>query len=190
MITIFDCETTGIPLWTKPHADGAQPRIMQLAAVQFDRTGAELNRFSFLLKRDGWVSSGGAAAVHGIPERRCDLYGLRQQVVISALMDLVRNSRAIASYGLRFDRFMVEVEMARLGGVPDGWIGKRPLPIREICIMEAAAQAITGGKNVKLVDAHAAITGAPFEQNHDALEDTEAAARVFWKLVETKKIEV
>lgn len=187
MITIFDTETTGIPNWKMPLTDGSQPRIIQLGALQFDRDGNLMNRVALYMKRDGWVSSSGAKAVHGISERRCDLYGVRQVAAIAVLMDMVRSSRVLASYGLRFDRTMVEIEMLRAGGIPDGW--KRSM-LRDVCILEAAAQAANSGKSMKLNDAHQAIVGSPYEQKHDALEDTEAAGRVFWALVTQKKIEV
>lgn len=197
MITVIGCETTGIPLWKKPITDGAQPRIVHLAAVQFDRDGTVINRFAFLMKRDGWVSSGDAAAIHRIPERRCDMYGMRHYFVMGNLLDMVRNSRAVAAFDLRFRRFMVEIELVRAvagtgaaAGLPTGWIGKRQIPIREICIMEEAAQVVSGGKRVSISAAHEAVLGVPYEHRNNAEEGADAAARILWRLVAEKKVEI
>lgn len=200
---VIDCETTGIPLWDRPLWDPAQPRIIQFAAVQWGKDRSVLNCFSALAKRDGWTSNEGARAIHGISDRRNDLYGLGSLWWLGILIGnetapgMLMTSRKVASYGMRFDKTMIEIELyARMraaGQDPKG----SPLPavwrsptLTWICLQREAAAAVNGGKSMKMVEAHQALVGEPFAQRHDALDDVQGASRIMWALVERGKLEV
>lgn len=186
-ITVFDIASTGLPAWGKPASDPSQPRAMQIAAIQFTRDAKIINRFSFYFQRDGWVATTGAKSKHEISERVNDLYGVPANIAMAALVSFARTSSVIASFGLKFDQFMAEVEMVRVGGVPNGYHRPR---LREVCIKEAAAQAVSGGKAITLPDAHAALLGEACIQTYDANDDCEAAARIMFALINSGKLEI
>ncbi|MCW1844191.1 3'-5' exonuclease [Prosthecomicrobium hirschii] len=203
-VIVIDCETTGLPDWKRPLWDPAQPRITQISAVQWDpKTRRVLNCFSALTKRDGWTSNAGARAVHGIPDRRNDLFGLGPIWWLGLLIGngdqpgMLMTSRKIASYGAQFDKAMIEIELharTRSAG-QDPSTNALPAPWRSpsvnwICLLTEAAAAANGGKSMKLPEAHEALVGRPYEQKHDALDDVQAASRILWALVDRKKLEV
>lgn len=196
-IVVFATETTTLPAWGKPLTDPEHGRVMQLAAVQFDGERRIVGREMAYFKPDGWVASQGARNVHRIPERRCALFGVDPRIALNRLMAMVATSKTIASHAIVFNKLMIEIELVRIAvaqgkpastqSFPDVW---RSPAKRWLDITEAAAAAANEGKNWKLPDAHQALVGEPFDDTHDAGRKVEAAARVLWRLIEMKKVEI
>lgn len=184
-VVIYDVETTGTPVWGTKLDDPCQPRIVQLSAISFSLDRKAVGSISVLLKRDGWVSVADAKSSHGISESMNDRYGVRQKAALATFMDLVRNSRTIASFGDRFMRTMMQIEFLRCEGtIPSEFTS----PLRNhICIKTAVEQALNGGKKLKIGEAHQLATGQPFQHLFDAAEDCQAASRIFWSLVDQGK---
>ena len=202
MITILCTETTGLPLWDKPPSDPAQPRIVEIAAVQYDRDRAVINQFCAVLRRDGWTSTKGAKELHNIPETWNDRYGVDPVRPLGMLIGnekyrgMLAGSKVLVGANLGFQQRMVEIElhaMARRTAptepfkLPPVW--KAPWR-REIDVGEEAGKAAGHGKRMPLETAYEATLGKPFKMTRRASHDLQGAADIFWKLVETGRIEV
>jgi hypothetical protein len=203
-IIIIDVETTGVIQYDKPlwHAD--QPRVTQIAAVQFDRQARVLNSVIATAQRIGWTSSAGARDLHQIPDRQNDLYGLSPVWWLGALVGMPKErgmlmtSRKIAGFPIQFMRQMLEIEMlARAVAAghdpaaykfPDVW--KSPMKSWIDVKAEAAGAMGAGTRKITLADAHQALVGRPFTHRYDAFEDVQAVARIVFALVAAKKLEI
>jgi hypothetical protein len=201
VITLVQIETAGLPLRDKPLHDPAQPRAIQIAAVQFDRDRNPVNQFCCVFRRDGWTSSQGARAKHGIPERWNDHFGVDPFWALGMLIGdetrsgMLGGSKILAGDGLRFQCQMVEVEiyaLARKRGLnaatfelPRLWTSTFR---RAIEINEVAGEAVAAGRYLKLEDAHEALLGTRYTKTYRADRDLQAAANVFWRLVELGKV--
>jgi DNA polymerase III epsilon subunit-like protein len=181
-LLVFDVETTGLPKKDLPLSAREQPRMIQIGAILLSNKWEEINIFSTVIRPDGWVSSAGAKDAHGITERRCDLYGVRQKAALAFFMDLVRSAGEIAAYNLPFDEFVIDVELDRLGAKPPEW--KRGGLIRT-CVMRMAAEKWNGGVSMKLPAAHEKATGIVYHPKHQAISDTRAAVRIMQEIRKT-----
>ena len=119
-ILFFDTETTGIPRWDLPADHADQPRIVDLAGVLCDETGAEIARFEAIVKPDGWTVHEGAAKVHGITTEIATKDGKPIAAVLDAFDALVARADLLVAFNLRFDDKLLRGERRRLGR-PDGF---------------------------------------------------------------------
>lgn len=200
MITILCVETTGLPLWDKPASDPAQPRVVEIAAVQYDRDRAVINQFCAVMRRDGWTSTKGARDLHGIPETWNDRYGVDPARPLGMLIGdenfrgMLAGSKIIVGAPLSFQQRMIEIELhalARRRGVQDSFkfpaVWKAPWR-REIDVGEEAGKAAGHGKRMPLQEAYEATLGKPFKKTCRAAHDLQGAADIFWHLVEAGRI--
>lgn len=186
MILSFDCETSGLPAQGKPATDPAQPRLLQIGAVLHDRTWNERASISLLIAPDGWAVTQGAADTHGITTDIAARYGVRLQVALAAMMDLARTATIVSAFNLAFDELIIDSELHRMGAATADW--KRPR-LRRICSMQSCSGLINpDGRWPKLAVAHQSVTGQPLTQQHDALEDAKASARILRCLIDRKVV--
>jgi len=188
-ILFADTETAGgWPTTKRPLADPSQPHLVQLAWMAFEE-GRCVEAASRIVRPDGWEISPETTAIHGITTEQALRQGSPLDDVLARFADrLATADLLIAHNALGFDVPILEIAAARcLAGA-----GSRILPrlaqmrhedaIR--CTMVANRGAVTlkrhsgGNGNVSLADTHAHYFGAEHDNQHDALGDVMACARV------------
>lgn len=177
----IDFETTGLPNG-RDLTDPAYPRIVQAGAVMFDDAGKVLSSLHCYVRPD-WPISSGAQKVHGITEMRAGKAGIREDLVLIAIVHMSACCEAVVTYS-GFDRVIVEAGLIRLGREKDRQTWTRP-GLRWIDMQTVATPIVNerfedgGQKWPALKTAMETIIGSSHEDAHDALGDAVAAMRLF-----------
>lgn len=184
-VLIVDAATTGIPIKGRGiHAEG-QPRIIELAWTIYDTAGAVMGSGHALNNSPGVSSSKEALAIHGISDRRKTMYGVEMKRALTLFMAHLAAATMIVSYGLRFDMQMLSRELRLVGD--DCSRLDRP-GLRRCDLIQIVVDVQGLPRWITLAEAHQLVVGEEYGIRHRAVPDCAAAARIFWCLVEEKKI--
>lgn len=189
MYLVFDTETTGLPYWNQSGNYRSQARVMQLAAFLMDENFAEVGSFGVLLKPTlDWPEiHPKATEAHGLTREICEAYGISQNVALAMFHAFIGNAKFVAGHNLRFDSFMVDVEMERLNLPKYNWM-------RGICTMRASSALYRTkfpskkGPGPNLSEMYEFAFDAQLEDTHDALADCKATACILGYLIKSKHI--
>lgn len=179
----FDTETTGLPRnWNASASETKNwPRLVQLGWIQFDSTGAELDRGNHIIKPKGFTIPVESSNVHGKTHEYAMQNGEDLNGVLSEFQRLVSESSVLVAHNMSFDEKVVGAEFYR--AKMDNIIADK---VRK-CTMESSTDycAIEGPYGYKwpsLSELHIKLFGFDFEGAHDAMADIEATAKCFWEL--------
>lgn len=187
MILFFDLETTGVYDFKLPADDPSQPRVVELAAVLCDDQAGVRDRYTEIVKPDGWTIPDGAAKVHGITTARAIAEGRPIAEVMDAFDALIGKAQLLAAYNLRFDDKGVRSERRRLGR-PDGF-GTIPVfccmrGATPLCKLERTAKMKKAGfdkfKTPNLGEAVKILLGRDHVGAHGAMADTLATKDIYF----------
>jgi DNA polymerase III subunit epsilon len=186
---LVDVESTGIPLYSKEHPADApyQPRMCSIDMALLNDCGDVLNRFSCLIKPEGWpldderfVANMEQARVkaHGLTLEQLQADGIPIAEAHAVWQDFYRVSQFVCGYNVWFDHKIVRGEWKRLG---------HPTPFREkqaICLMKAARPLCGLSKNPKLGEAVQILLGKEHTTAHTAAGDVDVSIELFHYLKE------
>ncbi|AVS68162.1 3'-5' exonuclease [Paracidovorax avenae] len=190
----YDTETTGIPLYSQPSEDPAQPHIVQLAAVLVDLdTRREVASMDVVVRPDGWTIPDDVAQLHGITTETAARVGVPEPVAVDMLLALW-NQRARIGHNESFDARILRIAIKRYidprapgaeVAMSDLWkAGARQ------CTQATATPLLTEhrkargmkGKTASLAEAHELLCGGPVEGAHSAMGDVRACMRVYFAM--------
>lgn len=192
ILTSYDTETTGLPLWEKPSDDPGQPHITQLAAILFeDKT--EQERMDVYVKPDGWTVNEEITKLTGITMEQLMDVGRPIKEVVEQFMALIGKSEGRVAHNDGFDARMLRIELSRLYGKED--------PILDVwksfpsfCTMHESkgickipAKAAGKFKTPKLVEAYEFFFNEPPKVLHSAMADAESCLAIYHKIREHQK---
>lgn len=175
MIIVFDTETTGLTL--HPAAPLAkQPRIIEFGCALLDR--GEVVRTANLFINPG----------EPLDERITKITGITDDDLADAppftahlpeLESLFRSASVVMAHNLPFDKAMLMNELERVSARSFPW------PKTEVCTVGLYKEL--WGRNPKLTELYADVTGTPLAQTHRALDDVLALVEIIqkeelWKL--------
>lgn len=187
-ILFFDTETTGIPSYSLPNGDPAQPRCVQLAALMTDDDGQEIQSVSVIIRPDGWKIPKDVAAIHGITTYFALRHGVREQVAQVLFWDLMSRADLIVAHNIKFDRQVIATMFARAGRrefkfPPSFCTADAATPIVNLPPTEKmVAAGFNRPKTPKLEECIRHFFGETLDGAHDALVDVRACARVFFEI--------
>lgn len=176
----YDTETTGLPVWSTPSDDPAQPHIVQLGAILCNAdTQNNIQSINIIIKPDGWIIPDDMIAIHGITNELARDVGVSEKLAIEMLLDICGDSDRVA-YNKTFDQRIIRIALKRYGfgeEVMDKWAQKdnHHDPMRMY-------QKVHGGKNIKLVDAYHTVTGKTLKNAHSAIIDASAAKEIYFAI--------
>jgi len=189
MFLAFDTETAGLPRdWAAPVTDVHNwPRLVQIAWLCFDDSGAELASCEHIIKPDGFVITRQASNVHGITTKRALAEGVDLQPVLVEFSEAVSSADMLVAHNVDFDTKVVGAELLR-AGMANAFDGKT---LR--CTMRESTDhcRLPGRRGYKwptLTELHEILFGAGFEGAHGALADARASMLCFLKLRELRSI--
>lgn len=187
MILIFDSETTGLPLWREPSDDPRQPHIVDLACSLFDNTGAEVERYDTIIN-PGVEIPDDVARLHGITTEIAREQGEQPDVALVNFMALYRQADLVVGHNVSFDIRMVRILSARVTG--EKWDCDLPTfctmrRTTNICKIPSANQRHPKDwKWPRLTEATKHLFGDELADAHRARPDCDAAARIYFHLIE------
>lgn len=187
MDVAFDTETDGLPIWAADHTHSRQPTLVQLAWAELEK-GRITARHSHLVDPGAVVIPDDAyCAQHGFTDARLRAEGKSPLVVLSAFGLSVARADRIIAHNMDFDRLIIRTALYRLGSKAKDFPSMRGKKF--ICTKLASTPVlkIPGRYGTykwpsldeayrKLVDPNG------FEGAHDATNDVDACAKVFFAL--------
>jgi len=187
---IFDVETDGLPQWDQPADADGQPRLCSIAAALVNDRGLEYERFTSLIKPEGWEFDDDceAAKINGLTSAQLHEEGRPVLDVLEQFDAMVDKCGFIAAFSIRFDQKMIRAEQRRAGR-PDRY-GERDT--FEIMYPARKLACSTGGAHSnprKLTECWENIFGASREHEHEAGADLDATIAIYRRLLLEGQVE-
>ncbi len=115
MYLFFDTETTGLPKnWKAPLTDlNNWPRLVQLAYLQFDKSGNKISGGDFIIKPEGFIIPKDASKIHGISTEKASLEGKDLRTVLKDFQSLINEADYVVAHNISFDEKIVGAEFLR-----------------------------------------------------------------------------
>lgn len=188
-ILFFDTETTGFP---KPSIeDPAHAMPVQIAYKLDDDACVERMSCSTLIKTGGeWEIGAKAQEIHGISAEQCDAYGVPLESAMRQFGHALMAADLVVAHNIKFDMAIVRrafwVACQRKGAPFKDPFANKPV----YCTLQNAIHAVNlPGRNgqpkwPKLEECMQHFFGESIVGAHDALVDTRACARVYYRLRE------
>lgn len=190
MYIFFDTETTGKPLnnqYNQPPSNLAvwgTARVVQIAWIECDENGNKTAAHNYLIKPDGFTIPAEAIKVHRITNERANEKGIPIKKALDLFREALKRNKYLIAHNIQFDQNVVGSEFIRAGE-------NDPIEhIEKVCTMKLTTDFCKlkgwGGryKWPSMEELHVKLFGTKFEEAHDALVDTEAVVRCFFKLQE------
>jgi DNA polymerase III epsilon subunit-like protein len=177
MYIFFDTETTG----TSRYND----HIVQLAWILTDSSGRILDQACDIVKPDGYTIPISASNIHGITTSQAAKNGKPLKAVLGKLSSVAEHAIALVAHNISFDISILESNYKRISL-------RYPLSGKKhICTMRSSTEwcklpklnGKAGYKWPTLEELHYKLFGESFGEAHDALVDTKACLRCYFKLV-------
>lgn len=190
MYVLFDTETTDLPLdYKKPISDlvnWGRARMVQIAWIEYDENGNKTAAHDYIIKPDGFTIPMKSIEIHRITNELANEKGVPVKKALALFREAIARNKYLIAHNIDFDKCVVGSEYVRSGQ-------DNPLDgIFQICTMKLTTDFVRaknpwGGKGYKwpnLSELHMKLFGVKFDDAHDALVDTEALGRCFFKLQE------
>jgi DNA polymerase-3 subunit epsilon len=187
---VYDTETSGLVHDRLPIEHPSQPDLVQLAALLLDENAKELAAIHCIIKPQGWVIPDQAAKVHGITTALANEVGIPHLLAVAMFTNLRALADVQVAHNLSFDERVMSTAIHRTGKTPS-----HPGPMERACTKELATPVLNLPPTAKMVAAgfnkpkpptlsecYLHLFGETLEGAHDAMVDTRACARVFFRL--------
>lgn len=161
---VFDTETTGL-LKPKTAPLEQQPKIIELAFIMVDNSGAILSEHEWLI-HPGEEVTAEITKITGIKNE--DLEGKpRFAEVVSEIAEAFKGADVLIAHNAPFDVGMLTNDLARL---PEPF--EFPWPKQTVCSVQEFYHEL--GRRMKLTELYKRKTGKDLAQTHRALDDVKA----------------
>mgnify|MGYP006921293470 CR=1 FL=1 len=191
---VFDTETSGLLDFNKDLMDPSQPRIVQLAALIVDETGAILDQMNNIIRPDGWTISEGSFGTHGISLERCNEEGVPMPEALARFNEMKARCQARVGFNISYDKRMLAREAA-IYGIPHDSEGLESFDVMNLakpfCKIpptdKMMARGIKAFKPPKLEEAFRHFFGFDYSGAHNALNDALAVKQIFFAILKAKQ---
>jgi DNA polymerase III epsilon subunit-like protein len=170
--------------------------LVQIGAILFDDDDALAAELNVIVRPQGWKSSKGAEAQHGISTPYAEKFGVPHYDAFVMFEELVANADTIVGHNLWFDKKVIE-RAAYLENSSNTFAGKdmHCTMLSSVNVLKLPKQ--TKGKHDKdkkrvprgfkwpnLQECSMYYLGQPFENAHDAMVDVRITAQVYFVMKE------
>jgi DNA polymerase III epsilon subunit-like protein len=183
MYLFFDTETAGLPRnWEASHLKYDNwPRLVQIAWIQYDEDGNEVDSQDFIIRPDGFKIPHRTTLIHGITTARAMKEGVYLVPVLELFNQKLSEIEHILAHNISFDERVMGAEFVR-NGLDTVLFDKK-----RICTMKSTTTfcQIPGSFGFKwpsLAELHYAVFEKDFVNAHNAKADIEATANCYWEL--------
>ncbi|WP_343521889.1 3'-5' exonuclease [Pedobacter sp.] len=184
---VVDTETSGLPKnWSAPYGNEKNwPHIVQIAWIIYDQQHNEIKRANHYISSTGIKIDKAAQKIHNISAEYLQLHGEdKREIMLSFYADIKKYKPLVIGHFIELDYHMLNVELFRMGK-EDVFKG-----LSFFCTMKASALYITDSviSHLKLDKFYTILFNEVPENMHNALSDALSAAKIFFHLIESKKI--
>lgn len=202
LITFYDLETTGLPMFSKPSEDPRQPHIVQLAAVLIDvDTRKHVSSMNVIVRPDGWVIPEDVSSIHGITTEIASDVGVSESMALGMFLSLWGEGKAIqrvrVAHNESFDARIIRIAALRYedADLADQWKAARAECTARmstpLCALPPTAKMRAAGRNhhktPNLGEAYKYFTGRDLEGAHDAMVDVLACVDIYFGIIDRKE---
>lgn len=185
----IDTETSGLPKnWRAPYSkENNWPHILQMAWIIFDKNFLEIKRENHYFKNDGFAIDKSAQKIHKITAEFLKIHGEPLEPVMrSFCKDMEQFKPLVIGHFIELDFHMVNVELNRLG--MESIFGSSTF----YCTMKTSADYVTNSiiSHLKLDKFYTILFNEEPEETHNALTDALNTSKIFFHLLDNKKISI
>lgn len=193
LITPYDTETTGLPLFRDPSDDPRQPHLVDICILAFDTNGALVDSFEAMIRPDGWVIPADVTAIHGITNEMAMDLGIPESEALDGFMAIHDRASLRVAHNISFDDRIMRIALSRYRG-KDAADAFKTTPgyctcqnSKNLVQCPPTEKMIRAGfgrqfKQPTVAEALMHFTGEELVGGHRARPDTEACARVYFAM--------
>lgn len=174
MILFFDTETTGFPSGKREPNDPKQARLVQLAAQLVTPENRTVMEFSLIINPLVPIPEE-ASNIHGITNDIAEEYGVSEPTAVDFFLHLSEFASLHVAHNEAFDRKVMENALARRNER-----ALEPIQKPTHCTMQQARNMGMPKAGLAFLMQH--LFDEDHAQAHDAMADTIACRRVYFKL--------
>jgi len=183
----IDTETSGLPKnWRAPYSkENNWPHILQIAWIIFDSNYTEVKRENHYIKNNNVSINKAAQKIHNITTEFLKINGEPIERVMQLFCDdMIRFNPLVIGHFIELDFHMVNVELNRLG------MESIFETSTFYCTMKTSADYVTNSiiSHLKLDKFYTILFNEEPEESHNALTDASNTSKIFFHLLQDKKI--
>lgn len=193
LLTPYDTETTGLPLFREPSDDPRQPHLVDICILAYDANGALVDSFEAMVRPDGWVIPNEVTAIHGITNEMAMDLGISEAEALDGFMAIHDRAGLRIAHNIAFDDRIMRIALSRYRGkeaadafkATPGYCTCQSSKNIVKCPPTPKMIAAGFGKAFKVPTVAEALlhfTGEELVGGHRARPDTEACARVYFAM--------
>ena len=186
---VFDTETTD----KINRFSNKFPYMIQGGFVLSNRHGKVIRTEKFLVKPNGWTITPGAFEKHGISMEMLEKDGIDIKDAVNITEELINDADVIVAHNYEFDKNIISTEFARNGKdyfklVAGKYQDCTQKLASTITAIDPTPAMIAKGKgpfkSPKLIEAYEFFFPGETFDGHDALNDSMACQRIYFRIVE------
>jgi DNA polymerase III epsilon subunit-like protein len=195
LLTPYDTETTGLPLFKQPSDDPRQPHLVDICILAYDANGALVDSFEAMVRPDGWVIPNEVAVIHGITTEMAMDMGIPEAEALDGFMAIHERAGLRIAHNIQFDDRIMRIALSRYRG-KDAADAFKATPgyctcqsSKNLVKCPPTEKMIRAGfgrpgmyKNPTVAEALLHFTGEELVGGHRARPDTEACARIYFAM--------
>lgn len=182
LIITFDTETTGLPDWKSPSESEHQPHIVEIAALLQNPEGAVLDSYKAIVRPAGWVISDEIAKLTGITQEMALEVGIPEAEALDGFMALYERAGTRAAHNATFDDRIVRIALMRYRDEAAADAFKAATKKFCTCYESRTTCALPKNKLPTLAEAYKHFFGEDLVEQHRAMPDAQACARIYFAL--------
>lgn len=193
LLTPYDTETTGLPLFKEPSDDPRQPHLVDICILAYDANGALVDSFEAMVRPDGWVIPNEVAVIHGITTEMAMDMGIPEAEALDGFMAIHDRAGLRIAHNINFDDRIMRIALSRYRGKQAADDFKQTpgyctcQTSKNIVKCPPTAKMIAAGlgrqfKQPTVAEALLHFTGEELVGGHRARPDTEACARIYFAM--------
>lgn len=177
---VFDTETSGLPDWKNPSEAGHQPHIVEIASLLCDAAGNVIDRYQAIVRPAGWEISPEMTAIHGITQEQAMDEGIPEIEALDGFLALHARAGIRVAHNATFDDRIIRIAMSRYHSKELADSFKEST--EKYCTCSKSREPVGLGKLPTLAEAYKHFTGQDLVEEHRAMPDAEACARIYFAL--------
>lgn len=193
LLTPYDTETTGLPLFREPSDDPRQPHLVDICILAYDANGTLVDSFEAMVRPDGWVIPNEVAVIHGITTEMAMDMGIPEAEALDGFMAIHDRAGLRIAHNIAFDDRIMRIALSRYRGkeaadafkaTPGYCTAAKSKPICQLPPTEKmkATNFKNSFKTPTVAEALLHFTGEELVGGHRARPDTEACARIYFAM--------
>lgn len=195
LLTPYDTETTGLPLFRDPSDDPRQPHLVDICILAYDANGALVDSFEAMVRPDGWVIPNEVTAIHGITNEMAMDLGISEAEALDGFMAIHDRAGLRIAHNINFDDRIMRIALSRYRG-KEAADAFKTTP--GYCTCQSSKNLVQCPPTEKMIaagfgrpgmykpptvaEALLHFTGEELVGGHRARPDTEACARVYFAM--------